>query len=104
MWRRGGDIAGTSRQGYAPFSYDRIVEVFGEPDETPWGDESAFHWSITFADGTVASLYDYKDSSLYDERLPSPEQMKHDFMMWHIGGNGWPAVQLVIQALSWWTR
>lgn len=103
-FQRVGDIAGTSLQGYAPFSYARIVEVFGEPDPTPWDGDSAFTWRITFEDGTVASIYDYKDSSVYDERLPSPEQMKRDFMMWHIGGKGWPAVQHVIQALSWWTR
>lgn len=103
-WERGADLAGTSRQGTAPFPYDRIVEVFGEPDETSWDEDSAFTWSIIFADGTVASLYDYKESSLYDERLPSPEQMKRDFLGWHIGGKGWPAVDLVIRALSWWTR
>lgn len=103
MWKRGGDIVGNSQQGCAPFSYDRIVEVFGEPDETPWGD-SAFTWTITFDDGTVADIYDYKASSLYDERLPSPEQMKRDFMGWHIGGKGWPAVNFVIRALSWWIR
>lgn len=103
-WQRGANIAGTSLQGFAPFPYDRIVEVFGEPDEKAWSAESAFTWSITFADGTVASLYDYKESSLYDERLPSPEQMKRDFAMWHIGGKGWPAVHLVIRELSWWIR
>ena len=103
-WQRGGDIDGLSRQGCAPFPYDRIVEVFGKPDETPWSDESAFTWSITFDDGTVASLYDYKASSLYDERLPSPEQMKRDFRDWSIGGKGWPAVDLVIRALSWWSH
>lgn len=104
MWQRGGDIAGLSMQGCAPFSYDRIVEVFGEPDPGSGDDKAAFIWVITFEDGTVASIYDYKASSLYDERLPSPEQMKEAFQGWHIGGKGWPAVHLVVRALMWWTR
>jgi hypothetical protein len=103
-WQRGGDLAGTSRQGYAPFPYDRIVDVFGEPDETSWGKDTAFTWSITFDDGTVASIYDYKESSLYDERLPLPEQMKDSFQGWRIGGKGWLAVALVVRELSWWTQ
>lgn len=103
-WQRGADIAGTSQQGYAPFSYDRIVEVFGEPDEKSWDSSSAFTWSILFEDSTVASIYDYKESSVYDERLPSPEQMKQDFMGWHIGGRGWYSVALVMAALSPWIK
>lgn len=103
-WSRGADPTGTSLQGYAPFSYDRIVEVFGEPELGVDGDECAFNWSITFEDGTVASIYDYKASSLYDDGLPTPQQMKDNFTDWHIGGNGWSAVAFVVRALFWWSR
>ena len=96
------DLDGTHLQGYLEVPFSRVVEVFGEPGESPDGYKVAFEWRITFADGTVASIYDYKASSLYgDGDAPTPEQMRdNDFSDWHIGGKTKRAEELVRLALT----
>lgn len=103
-WTSGGNAEGTHLQGYAPYKYSRIVEVFGEPTHTDFSDGSrvVFEWVMTFKDGTVATIYEYKSSSLYgdDEDAPTPEQMRESFTDWHIGGKTHRAVDLVLAALN----
>lgn len=92
---------GTSLQGYLDVAFSKIVEVFGEPDPECDSYKVAFQWRITFADGTVATIYDYKASSLYDEENPTPEKMREEnFSDWHIGGKSSRAVELVREALT----
>lgn len=92
---------GTSFQGYLDVPFSRIVEVFGDPDPECDSYKVAFQWRITFADGTVATIYDYKSSSLYDEENPTPDQMRElNFSDWHIGGKSDRAVALVREALT----
>ena len=67
------DINGTSLMGYVLTTYERIVEVFGEP--VGGGDKSTAEWDITFADGKVATIYDWKEYS-------TPMGL----YQWHIGG------------------
>jgi hypothetical protein len=99
-WVRGGDAAGISLQGYAPFPYGRIVEVFGTPERGEYGDQMAFDWTVTFADGTVACIYDFKVSAVYQIGLLSLQEMMHDsFRDWHVGGKSPRALELVIRAL-----
>lgn len=87
---------GTSLQGYLRVPFSRVVEVFGEPGK---GDDYkvAFEWRIEFEDGTVATIYDWKSTSLYDDKsAPSPEALRaSEFSDWHIGGNSKRAVELV---------
>lgn len=95
------DLDGTHLQGVADVSFDALVKVFGPPREGVDGDKVAFEWSILFADGTVASVYDYKASSLYGEPdAPTPDEMRKTFTDWHIGGKTSRAVDLVMNALS----
>jgi hypothetical protein len=96
------ELNGISLQGYLVIPFSRIVEVFGEPTSLGSGyGKVAFEWAITFADGTVASIYDYKSSSLYNEENPTPEQMRaSDFSDWHIGGKSKRAEQLVREAFT----
>jgi hypothetical protein len=95
------NLVGTSLQGYLDVPFSRVVEVFGEPLTQVDGYKVAFQWSITFADGTVASIYDYKASSLYDDGQPTPEQMRaREFSDWHIGGKDKRADELVRAALT----
>src|SRR5689334_4275323 len=99
------DLYGTSLQGYLDVPFSRVVEVFGEPNTDVDGYKVAFEWRIVFADGTVASIYDYKASALYDDDNPSPEQMrKNDFSDWHVGGKSKRADELVRAALTSKTR
>jgi hypothetical protein len=95
------NLNGTCLQGELDVPFSRVVEVFGEPRTGVDGDKVAFEWAITFADGTVASIYDYKASALYDTDNPTPEQMRAaEFADWHIGGYCRRAFELVRQALT----
>lgn len=68
------DINGTSLMGYVLTTYERIVEVFGEPTRS-YGDKTTAEWEITFADGKVATIYDWKE-----------EYTPMGLYEWHIGG------------------
>ena len=89
---------GSCLQGYIDESYDRLVEVFGEPNSD--GDEYKVQkeWVIEFADGTIATIYDYKEGDAYN----GEGQGKHYTQVtdWHVGGRNQRAVMLVSEALD----
>jgi len=66
---------GTHLQGYVHTTYDRLVEVFGQPTYTGSGDKTTAEWILQFDDGLVATIYDYKEYT-------TPAGM----YSWHIGG------------------
>jgi hypothetical protein len=78
-WRRGGEITGTSLKGYVETTYAELYRVFGDPYYGP-NDEDAdkitCEWIITFGDGKVATIYDWKNEATPD-----------DLYDWHIGGS-----------------
>ena len=67
------DGTGTSLQGYVTTTYAFLVEKLGKPLEGD--DKVTAEWILKFEDGTVATIYDYKEyrtpKGVYD---------------WHIGG------------------
>ena len=79
---RTNNINGTSLVGYVKATYEELVEAFGEPDYDM--DKSTAHWSIQAPNGTVATVYDYKNYS-----IPTGE---YD---WHVGGHTVAALLLV---------
>lgn len=83
-----GDVDMTSLQGYVKTTYDKLVEVFGEPHYLG-GDKTTCEWSVRFIDGTIATIYDYKESE-----TPLNE---YD---WHIGGFNQYAVKRVKELLT----
>ena len=78
-WRRGGEMTGTSLKGYIETTYDELKSVFGDPYYGPDadGDKTTCEWVITFKDGKVVTIYDYK----------AGEVTPTDLYDWHIGGN-----------------
>jgi len=78
-WRRGGEINGSSLKGYIETTYDKLKSVFGDPYYGPDadGDKTTCEWVITFKDGKVVTIYDYK----------AGEVTPTDLYDWHIGGN-----------------
>lgn len=82
--------SGTSLRGFLPpISYARLIEAFGEPTFR-YGDKVEAEWVIEFADGTLATVYDYK--------MGPPVETTTS---WHIGGYaGTPAVERVSAALG----
>ncbi len=86
---RNPNIDMTCLQGYIKTTYEKLVESFGEPDYNNDGDgKVTCEWRLKFADGTVASIYDYKEKS-----TPLEEYN------WHIGGFNKYAVKRVEETL-----
>ena len=81
----GANVNMTSLQGYMPARYDQLVAVFGEPEGC--GDKTTAEWSLAFEDGTVATIYDWKE---YETPM--------GLYSWHIGGMSKKAVDRVTQA------
>ena len=85
-------VSGTYLVGYVTTTYGKLVATFGEP--SLFGgieDKVQTEWVLEFADGTVATIYDWKT---YRE---SPTTLPYK---WHIGGRSDKAVTLVTTALS----
>ena len=76
-------INGTCLQGYIETTYDELVNVFGKPT-TLEGDKVTVEWTIKFSDGTIATIYDWKQPETPMEYYP-----------WHIGGHTQRAVDYV---------
>jgi hypothetical protein len=92
-------IIGTCLQGYIDIEYDILVKLFGEPIV---GDEYKIdaEWEIIFEDGTVATIYNYKDGYNYcGEHAPYPDITKKD-NDWHIGGSSKLAVEYIERLLK----
>lgn len=84
-------FSGTSLMGYVATSYKDLIAVFGPPtfvDDSGDAKVSA-EWCLKFIDGTVATIYDWKEES-------TPE----DLYDWHIGGKDIKAVDLVGLAMT----
>lgn len=79
------DANGTCLQGYMPARYNDLVAVFGEPTDS--GDKTTAEWCLQFEDGTVATIYDWKEYS-------TPMGLYN----WHVGGESKLAVTRVAQA------
>jgi hypothetical protein len=78
---------GTSLQGYVEAYYHQLVEVFGEPEGG--GDKTTVEWVLSFEDGTVATIYDWKEY-----------ETPTDLYRWHIGGRNSRSVNLVNQTFK----
>lgn len=84
-FKLGGNANFTSLQGYIDTSYAVLCGCFGQPDLKSIDDyKSDAGWTITFADGIVATIYNWKDGRNYlgDEGLDV-----EDITDWHIGGH-----------------
>ncbi len=82
---------GTSLMGYIDISYAELVEKLGAGDR--FDDyKSDAGWTIQFANGAVATIYNYKDGINYCGESGTPKESIRD---WHIGGNGKRALKAV---------
>ena len=82
------DLRGTCFQGDLYASYEQIVSKIGPPHTGYDGYKTDAEWSIEFEDGTVATIYNWKDGKNYrgEDGLEVEEITE-----WHIGG-GEPCV------------
>ena len=85
------EINGSSLVGTIDASYKEICSLFGKPMSYESKKVDAT-WVVKFSDGTVASIYNWKDGKAHLGAEGTPvEQIKH----WHIGGLGSAASTLV---------
>lgn len=87
---------GTGLQGYVTVPYKKLVKIFGEPLDGD-GYKVDAEWIITFEDGTVATIYNYKDGKNYNG---SSGMVTNRITEWHIGGADKRAVTLVQNVLG----
>jgi len=78
----------TSLMGYVDVSYNRLVEVFGEPHYRN-GDKSTVEWAFE-QDGIRFTIYDYKWQSRQNDTVES----------FHVGGDSTDALALVRELIS----
>lgn len=76
------NVNGTHLQGYIEASYDRLVELFGEPTYTcdSLCEKVNVEWNIEFGTGTVATIYNWKD---FDGGFLCTQE---NSWKWHVGG------------------
>lgn len=81
---------GTSLQGYLTTSFYQLKKSFGEPDDDGGDGKTRANWCLKFADGTVATIYDWKCYGTPVEEVRE----------WNIGGVNTLAVERVMEALG----
>ena len=91
------NVGGTFLQGYIKASYEQLVKTFGEPHD-PDGDnyKTDVEWAFEFADGTVATLYNWKNGKNY---LGAEGLELNDIYEWNVGGNSDKAVAKLLEKL-----
>ena len=90
---------GTFLQGHIEADYFDLVEVFGEPTSEGDGYKSDAEWEVKFDDGTVATIYNYKNGKNYCGSLG---QATHAITLWNIGGFNTNAAKLVTETMKEW--
>jgi len=75
-------VSGSSLQGYITVNYSKLKSLFGTPMK---GDEykTDAEWVVKFNDGTIATIYNYKDGKNYNGSKGTP---KTKITNWHVGG------------------
>ena len=92
------NVGGTFLRGYIKASYEQLVKTFGEPHD-PDGDnyKTDVEWAFEFADGTIATLYNWKNGHNY---LGEAEGLEvNDIYEWNVGGNSDKAVAKLLEKL-----
>jgi hypothetical protein len=91
-----GAVGGTSLQGYIDADYNVLKKLFGKPGNGD-GYKVDAEWEILFSDGTVATIYNYKDGKNYNGASGLAKTKIRD---WHVGGRSARAVRNVEQVLE----
>lgn len=89
------DIAGTGLVGEFCLPYAKLVDLFGPPT-TGDGYKTDAEWHLLFEDGTIATVYNWKNGVNYCEEDGLPIEEMTD---WHVGGHDATAMHNVLEAL-----
>jgi hypothetical protein len=90
------DVNGTSLVGEITCSYEKICKIFSQPEKGD-GYKVDAQWAMKFEDGTIATIYNWKNGKSYCGK----DGLKvKDIKDWHIGGNDQKAYYYVVQCLD----
>ena len=93
----GNQVNMTHLQGYVNCTYAELKAVFGKEHSDGDGYKVDAEWMLAFDDGTVATVYNWKNGKNYCGRSGTPKTKITD---WHIGGHNANAVKCVEKALG----
>ena len=96
-FRKANDISGTSLRGTITIGYLDLVKVFGPPHSNGDGYKVDAEWDLRFSDGTIATIYNWKDGKNY---CGDEGECVENIRDWHIGGKDYRAVEYVFEALG----
>jgi hypothetical protein len=77
------DINGSCLQGEITAGYAELVSLFGRPHDGD-GYKVDAEWDVRFEDGTVATIYNWKNGKNYYGEDGTPTEQITD---WHVGGD-----------------
>ena len=90
------NVNGTSLRGYITASRKKLIDIFGEPcffePSTNSFDKVQIEWCLQFGDGTIATIYDWKQYG----NIPSEDEV----VQWNIGGRSMDAMDQIKDALG----
>lgn len=91
---RAKNVNGTSLRGRIIASRKKLIEIFGEPCmfEPSTFEKVQIEWCLAFGDGTVATIYDWKQ---YGNIPPEDQEVE-----WNVGGKSIDAMDQVKDALG----
>ena len=88
---------GTSLQGEINVAYAELKKKFGMPGLLADCYKMDAHWAVLFNDGTVATIYNWKNGKNYKGARGTP---KTRITEWHVGGVDKKSVERVLEALA----
>lgn len=79
-------------------TYDKLEETFGEPRHFAgaYGHKVDVQWTLQFEDGTLATIYNYKDGTNY---LGANGLHHKHITNWSVGGHNYTAYTRVRECL-----
>ena len=90
------NVNGTSLRGHITASRKKLIDIFGEPclfqPSTNSFDKVQIEWCLQFGDGTIATIYDWKQYG----NIPSEDEE----VQWNIGGRSMDAMDQIKDALG----
>jgi hypothetical protein len=95
------DICTTGFYGYITASFAQLRELLGEPNLAGSGDgKVSTQWSVKL-NGHTITIYDYKETNLYDNALPSVEEFRAlPSYSWYISAHSKADADKLIAALE----
>lgn len=84
-------LTGSSLLGVIEATYERLVEMFGEPFKGD-GEKTDAEWQILLDNGHPVAIYNYKDGFAYNG---ASGKLIKDITDWHVGGHYEDDLQVV---------